>query len=159
MGERVENNNPVYIKNVDYLDGTFNLANSSCRPFNRANNEIIYIHKQSNHPPSSIKQLPLSAKKRLSKFCSDEKIFNDSIPICQEELIKSGYNHKLTYQKHDQKKDNSQKRRRKIIWFNLPYTKNVTTKVGKYFLSLLDKYFPPHHKLHLLFNRNSIKTS
>ena len=35
-------------------------------------------------------------------------MFNDSIPIYQESLIKAGYNHKLTYQKHDQKKDNSE---------------------------------------------------
>ena len=89
---------------MDYLDVTFNLTDSSCRPFNRTNNEINYIHKQLNHPPSIIKQLPLSVKKPLSKLYSDEKIFNDFIPIYQEELIKSGYNNKLTYQKHDQKK-------------------------------------------------------
>ena len=26
-------------------------------------------------------------------------------------------------------------------------------------MSLIDKYFPPHHKLHKLFNRNNVKTS
>ena len=129
------------------------------RPFNKANNEINYIHKQSNHPPSIIKQLPLSVERRLSKLSSNEKIFNDSIPIYQEALIKAGYNHKLTYQKHDQKKDNPQQRKRQIIWFNPPYSKNVTTKVGKFFLSLIDKHFPPHHKLHKLFNLNNVKIS
>ena len=88
---------------MDYLDVTFNLTDSSYRPFNKINNEINYIHKQSNHPPSIIKQLPLSVERHLSKLPSNEKIFNDSIPICQEAIIKAGYNHKLTYQKHDQK--------------------------------------------------------
>ena len=147
------------LKILDYLDVTFNLTDSSDRPFSKTNNEINYIHKQSNHPSSIIKQLPLSVERRLSKLSSNEKIFNDSIPIYQEALIKAGYNHKLTYQKHDQKKDNSQQRKRQIIWFNPPYSKNVTTKVGKFFLSLIDKHFPPHHKLHKLFNRNNVKIS
>ena len=73
---------------------------------------------QSNHPPSIIKQLPLSAERHLSKLSSNEKIFSDSIPIYQEVLIKSGHNYKLTYQKHDQNKDNSQQRKRQNIWFN-----------------------------------------
>ena len=96
---------------MDYLDVTFNLTDSSYCPFNKTNNEINYIHKQSNYPPSIIKQLPLSVEKRLSKLSSNEKMFNDSIPIYQEALIKAGYNHKLTYQKHAQKNDNSQQRK------------------------------------------------
>ena len=147
------------LKIVDYLDVTFNLTDSSYRPFNKTNNEINYIHKQSNHPPSIIKQLPLSVERRLSKLSSNEKIFSNSILIYQEALIKAGYNHKLTYQKHDQKKDNPQQRKRQIIWFNPPYSENVTTKVGKFFLSLIDKHFPPHHKLHKLFNWNNVKIS
>ena len=135
---------------MDYLDLTFNLTDSSYRPFNKTNNEINYIHKQSNHPPSIIKQLPLSVERRLSKLSSNEKIFNDSIPIYQEALIKAGYNHKLTYQKHAQKNDNSQQRKRQIICFNPPYSENVTTNVGKFYLSLIGKHFPPHHKLHKL---------
>ena len=108
------------LKIVDYLDVTFNLTDSSYRPFNKTNNEINYIHKQSNHPPSIIKQLPLSVEGRLRKISSNEKIFNDSIPTYQEALIKAGYNHKLTYQKHERKKDNPQQRKRQIIWFNPP---------------------------------------
>ena len=143
------------LKIVDYLDVTFNLTGSYC-PFNKANNEINYIHKESNHPPSIIKQLPLSVERRFSKLSFNEKIFNDSFPIYQEALIKAGYNHKLTYQKHDQKKGNSRQRKRQIMWFNPPYSKNVTTKVGKSFLSLIAKHFPPHHKLHNLFNWNNV---
>ena len=60
------------LKIVDYLDVTFNLTDSSYRPFNKTNNEINYIHKQSNHPPSIIRQLPLSVERRLSKLSSND---------------------------------------------------------------------------------------
>ena len=103
------------LKTVDYLDVAFNLTDSSYRPFNKTNYEINYTHKQSIHPPSIIKQLPLSVKRRLRKLSSNEKIFNDSIPIYQEALVKSGYSHKLTYQKHDQNKDNPLQCKRQII--------------------------------------------
>ena len=33
------------------------------------------------------------------------------------------------------------------------------TKIGKTFLRLIDKPFPPYHKLHKLFNRNNVKIS
>ena len=88
------------LKIVYYLDLTFNLKDSTYRPLSKTNIEINYIHKQSNHPLSIIKQLPSSVKRRLSKLYLNEKI-NDFIPIYQEALIKTSYNQKLTYQKHE----------------------------------------------------------
>ena len=76
------------LKIVDYLDVTSNLTDSSYCPFNKTNNEINYVHKQSNHPPSIIRQLPLSVERRLSKLSSIEKIFDDSTPTYQKALIK-----------------------------------------------------------------------
>ena len=50
---------------MDYLDVTFNLTDSSYRPFNKTNNEINSIQKQTIKPPSSIiNQLPLSVERR-----------------------------------------------------------------------------------------------
>ena len=95
--------NECNLKIVDYLAVTSKHAYSSYRPFNKTNNEINYIHKHSNHPPSIIKQLHLSVKRRLSKLSSNEKIFNYSIPTYQETLVKAGCKHKLTYQKQNQK--------------------------------------------------------
>ena len=123
---------------MDYLDVIFNLIDSSYRLFNKTNNEINCIHKQSNHPPSIIKPLPLFVERYLRKLSPNEKMFNESIPIYKEALVNEGYNHKLTYQKHDQKKANSQQRKRQITCFNLPRSKNLTTKLGKLFLSLTD---------------------
>ena len=66
---------------VNYLDVTFNLSNATYRPFCKTNNEITYIHKESNHPPSILRQIPLSIESRLSKHSSNEKIFKESAQI------------------------------------------------------------------------------
>ena len=44
------------LKIVDFLDVTLNVY----KPYHKPNNEICYIHKESNHPPSVIKQLAIS---------------------------------------------------------------------------------------------------
>ena len=51
------------------------------------------------------------------------------------------------------------KRKRNIIWFNPPYSKNVKTNIGKTFLQLLSKHFPKDHHMHKIFNRNTVKIS
>ena len=96
----------------------------------------------------------------LSKHSSNEKIFKESTQIDQEALTKSGYNHQLTYQKSINNKNKDIKRsKRKIIWFNPPYSKNVSTEVGNQFLKLINKHFPRHHKFYQLFNKNNAKVS
>ena len=109
---------------------------------------------------SILRPIPLSIESRLSKHSSTEKIFKESTQIYQEALKKSGYNHQLTYQKSINNKNKDTKRRkRKIIWFNPPYSKNVSTKVGNQFLKLINKHFPRHHKFYKLFNKNNVKVS
>ena len=67
------------MKTVNYLDVTLNLENSTYRPYQKENNQIKYINIESNHPPSIIKQLPLSIESRLSSLTSSEEIINDSV--------------------------------------------------------------------------------
>ena len=50
-------------------------------------------------------------------------------------------------------------RKRNIIWFNPPYSKNVRTNVAHKFLALIDKHFPKSSVLHKIFNRNPVKVS
>ena len=54
---------------------------------------------------------------------------------------------------------NSSNRHRKIIWFNQPFSQSVKTNIGKIFLKLIRKHFPRHHKLHKIFNPNTLKLS
>ena len=45
------------------------------------------------------------------------------------------------------------------MWFNPPFNLKTKTKIAKLFLNLLDKDFPPHNKLHRLFNWTNVKIS
>ena len=89
------------LKIVDYLDVTLNLSDGSYKPFHKPNSEINYIHRESNHPPNIIKQLPLSVESRLSKLSSDENVFTQAASVYQEALKRAGYNHKLKYNNSD----------------------------------------------------------
>ena len=40
---------------TDFLDVTFNLKSGTYDPYREEDNEILCIHKQSNHPPSILK--------------------------------------------------------------------------------------------------------
>ena len=133
---------------VDFFDVTLNLSDSTYKPYHKPNDEIFYIHKESNQPPSITKQLPVSIETRLSKLSSNEKVVNELVSIYQEALDKSGYNHKLTFQKTSTNNTQRIQQKRNIIWLNPPFSKSVVTKTGETFLRLIDKHFPPHHKLH-----------
>ena len=50
-------------------------------------------------------------------------------------------------------------RQRHVVWFNPPYSKNVKTNITRDFLRLLDKHFPPSHKLTNIFNRHTVRIS
>ena len=49
-------------------------------------------------------------------------------------------------------------RKRDFIWFNTPFSANVKTKVGNYFLNLIRKHFPLH-KFCKICIRNTNKIS
>ena len=131
-------------KLVNYLDVTLNLQDGTFRPYHKPNDQIQYIHKESNHPPNIIKRIPVSIGTRLSNLSSTEIIFKESTTHYENNLRQSGYNKKLTYKPTDTNHQKRSKHKRKIIWFNPPFSKSVSTKVGKSFLSLLDiiKHIP-----------------
>ena len=95
------------LKVVDYLDVTLNLSDGSYKPFHKSNSEINYIHMESNHPPTIIKQLPLSVESRLSKLSSDENVFIQAASVYQKALKRAGYNHKLKYKNSDKYNSNN----------------------------------------------------
>ena len=71
---------------VNYLEVTFNLSNATYRPFCKPNNKIAYLHKESDHLTSILRQIPLSIESRFSKHLSNEKIFKESTQIYQKDL-------------------------------------------------------------------------
>ena len=95
----------------------------------------------------------------LSNLSSAEIIFKESTTHYGNNLRQSGYNKKLTYKLTDINHQKHSKHKRKIILFYAPFSKNVSTKIGKSFLSLLDLHFPKNHIYSSIFNRNKIKVS
>ena len=140
---------------VRYLDVIFNLNDYTYRPYHKPDNIIQYIHVESNHPPNIIKQILKTIEKCLSQLSSNKKILNESAPFYEDKLQRSGYQQKLKYNSVNTKTENKRNHTRNLIWFNPPFSRNIPTKIGKYFLNLRDK----HDRLHIIFNRNSVKVS
>jgi len=81
-------------------------------------------------------------EKRLSAIFYDQKEFDKAVPAYNEALKKkNGYKHNLQFQ---QPSNNSRQKNRKrnIVWFNPPFSNNISTNIGNKFLKLLDKHFP-----------------
>ena len=133
------------------------LVNDIYKPYRKPSNKPLYINKYSNHPPNILRQLPKSIEKRISEISSNRsiKIYNDAL---HESNFKEALQFVIPAPKNN---DENQKRKRKrnIIWFNPPYSKNVKTNIGKTFLQLLSKHFPKDHQMYKLFNRNTVKVS
>ena len=147
------------MKIVNYLDVSLNLKNSNYRLYHKPDNEILYIHKDSNHPPSILKQIPTSTEKIISTFHLAKPYLMNQKKYTKK-LEKSGYRQTLKYHPPNENVSNNKRiRKRSVIWFNPPFSVNIKTKVGNYFLNLIRKHFPPSHKFSKLFNRNIIKVS
>jgi hypothetical protein len=152
------------LKSVDFLDITMDLRNGKYKPYMKPNNTPLYVHSESNHPPNIIKNIPESINRRLTTISSDETTFNHAIPAYKAALNNSGYTYNLKYDpppSTNNNKSNNQRRnrKRKITWFNPPYSTSAKTNVARKFLNLIDICFPKEHQLHKLINRNTIKVS
>ena len=145
---------------VDFLDVTLDLKSGKHSPYKKEGNIPLYVHKQSNHPPSILRNIPESINKRLSEISSDKDCFDKAKGVYQDALNKSGYKYNLSYKAPTPDASRKRKnRQRNITWFNPPYSQNVETKVVKCFLQLIDKHFPKSNPLHKIFNRNTLKLS
>ena len=145
---------------TDFLDVTLDLQAGTHKPYRKPDDNTMYIHKESNHPPNILKDLPISIERRISNLSSSKEIFDQSIPHYQNAINQSGYNHTLKYTPPEPEACRTKrKRRRNITWFNPPFNRAVQTPIAKRFLTLLDKHFPPTHKLHRIFNRNYVRVS
>ena len=146
-------------KEIDFLDVTFNLNSKSYRPYLKPGSSLKYVHKQSNHPPTILKNIPLAINHRLSSISSNEQLFNQSKEPFQAALNHSKYDFQLSYPSINRRNTTRSNRSRQIIWFNPPFCKSVKTRVGHKFLQILDKCFHINNPLRQIFNRNTVKIS
>ena len=121
----------------------------------------IIDNRHSNHRPNIVWQMPLSVSARISNISSNQSIFNGSIPMHQETLRISGFNDDIFYNPVLESNNSERKNptKRKVIWFDPPYSMNVQTNIGKRFFKLVKKHFPRNNSFHKIFNKNTIKIS
>ena len=82
---------------TDFLDVTFDLKSGTYYPYRKPNNELLYINKHSNHPPSIIKQIPSMISKRISENSCDKNNLDKAAPDYNIALKKSGCNETIKY--------------------------------------------------------------
>ena len=119
------------LKAVNFLDVTLNLTTGKCQPYNKPDNNPLYINILSNHPPNIIKNLPGNISKRINNLSADETTFNKSKDLYNNALAESGFEHKIRFQKQQNTSvitNDTKNRKRKITWFNPPFSLNVLTK-------------------------------
>ena len=147
---------------VDFLDVTLDMRNCFYQPFTKPNSVPVYVHKQSNHPPSILQNIPLSVNDRLNRLSSSKEKFETAAPAYQAALEKSGYSHKLEYRDMSESMTRQPRRTRtrsrRVTYFNPPFSLNVETNVGKEFLKII-KTFPRNNPLAPIVNTNTIKIS
>ena len=146
----------VNLNIVDFLDVTFNLGKNRYYPYRKPNDTPLYINAKSNHPKSILKQVPTMINDRLSNLSCNEREFNKVKDLYQSALDSSGHQIELKYTPNKGKK---RQRKRKIIWFNPPFSENVKTNIGKAFLNLIRIHFQRHHRYFRIFNTNTLKLS
>ena len=123
----------------------------------RTKSQTIYFYILTNL--QTIHQLPKVINERLSRNSSNENVLNSSKYPYEKALRDSGYtDFKLKFNKTSSN-HTKRNRQRNIIWFIPPFSRAVSTNVGKSFLQLLRHHFPPSNKLHKIFNNNTVNVS
>ena len=146
-------------KVISFLNVTMDLTNSTYRDFSKVNHVPLYVHKESNHPPAVTKCIVKGVGQRLSANSSNQQMFDAAKGMYQEQLNNAGYREELKYEPREEGVRRRRRRKREVNWFNPPFCRSVTTNVGRQFLTILDKCFPPGHPCHKVLNRQSVKVS
>ena len=107
------------------------------------------------------KQLPSMLSKRLSELSCNREKFEKAATPYNIAIKRSGYHEGLAYDDHatDTRARRRRNRKRNIVWFNPPFSESIKNNIGKEFLKLVEKHFPPHHHLRKVCNRNTLKVS
>ena len=147
---------------VDFLDVTFDLTKKEFKPYSKPGDSHLYVHTESNHPPTVTKRIPQSIQTRLSNISSNEEIFNSTKPDYENALHEAEHQTTLTYtpkETNNCRKERQHQRKRNITWFNPPFSRHVKTNIGRKFLALVEHHFPKGHQLSKICNRNTLKVS
>ena len=91
--------------------------------------------------------------------CNLEEFAKAAVPF-DIAMKTSGYRGGLSYDNHDVDTQAGKRNcKSNIVWFNLPFSKNLKNSISKEFLKLADRHFLPHHHLQKVCNCNTRKVS
>ena len=132
------------------------LKNDLYCPYKKENSTIKYVDSRSNHPRYVLDQIPRTINYRLNGLSKNERVFTASCGPYQAALDKGLYKHKLVYREVEKRK---RQRRRKIIFYQPPFCKTVSTNISRCFINLVNKHFTDEHRYHKIFNKNKLRVS
>ena len=82
---------------TNFLNVTFNLKSGKYWPYHKPNDQPLYVHLHSNHPPTIKKPFPLMLADCLSLLSYNRKEFARAIPEYEEAMQRSGHPSELQY--------------------------------------------------------------
>ena len=82
---------------VDFLDITLDLRTGNYKPYKKPNDCINYIHKESNHTPAIINNIPKGIELRLSNNSSDSRLFEEEAKRYNRALKDNGHRRELKF--------------------------------------------------------------
>jgi len=100
---------------VNFLDVSLDLTTGTHSPYMKPNNIPLYVNRNSNHPPSILRNIPEGINKRLSSISTNKDIFEKATPEYQAALNKSGYDHRLKYNQEDKQQVNKETSQKKTF--------------------------------------------
>ena len=80
---------------------------------------LQYVHRKSNHPPITTKNIPAGINRRLLSLSLDKASFDQATPLYQKALDQSGYHYTLHYEPTATAKRRN-RQRNNILWYNPP---------------------------------------
>ena len=83
---------------------------STYQPFTKPNTTLDNVHRESNYPPTTTKNILVGINRRLSSLSSDKASFDQAAPPYQKALDVCGYRYTLHYEppttKNEKTEDN-----------------------------------------------------
>ena len=159
----------VGLEATDFLDIFLDLRAGTYRSFVKDGDQPTYVHSQSNHPPTVLKNIGPGVNRRISLLNANQELFDQAAPVYQNALRRSKHSHHMEFSSDPHRPSPSgfnleptsskKRRRRDVIYWNPPYSLNVETNIGGRFLALIDRCFPKGSIMSKVFNRSNLKLS
>ena len=83
---------------ANFLDVTLDLFTRKYYPYRKPNDCPLYVNANSNHPPTTWKQLPTMVNTRLSSLSINEDKFNKAKSLYEKALKSSDFNKNLKFE-------------------------------------------------------------